>query len=116
VPSEDFQDGFELQHVTFINPFNPKKSIDCFSRARANFSTNYRTITGYDCAIGPTKHRPIDQNWLRFEISLMFFSSAVPLGHSSIAVLVGEPYLVLSAERIRSCRTIVPIERSLHCA
>jgi predicted nucleic acid-binding protein len=23
--SEDFQDGFELQDVTFINPFNPEK-------------------------------------------------------------------------------------------
>jgi hypothetical protein len=25
VLSEDFQDGFELQDVTFINPFNPRK-------------------------------------------------------------------------------------------
>jgi predicted nucleic acid-binding protein len=24
--SEDFQDGFELQHVTFINPFNPENN------------------------------------------------------------------------------------------
>ena len=24
--SEDFQDGFELQNVTFINPFNPENS------------------------------------------------------------------------------------------
>jgi predicted nucleic acid-binding protein len=32
--SEDFEDGFELKDVTFINPFNPKKSIDCFYPAR----------------------------------------------------------------------------------
>jgi predicted nucleic acid-binding protein len=24
--SEDFQDGFELQDVTFINPFNPENN------------------------------------------------------------------------------------------